>query len=247
MQSQISQIDEFDLLVLGHLLYATSPEAPEFAASSSSITAYLPFDHMTFRERLERLEGPPFYFAKVAYEEYLEEVPEPYYWLTYRGFAYVRRNIDHIAKAVGKIAAPPEVLSTLSDFKQFNVNGVRSFGRQKQAKRQKVPASDRYVNVRDNQSSFDELSEQLTRIKNEYERDHNHLGAEPATVDLLSEVDAALAQIQRGRVRLGQLVDGLLPTFEQSCLALAAYPGMVLAIEHAMTAAQDILRLFGLL
>ncbi len=110
-----------------------------------------------------------------------------------------------------------------------------------------TPASDRYVSVRDNQVSFDELYEQLSRVKNEYARDHNRLAAEPSIEDLIAEIDATQAQIRSGRVRLGQLNDGLLPSFERSCLALSAYPGMVLAIQQAMATAQDILRFFGIL
>lgn len=110
-----------------------------------------------------------------------------------------------------------------------------------------VPASDRYVSVRDNQASFDDLLAQLDRIKAEYQRDHNRLANAPMIGEILAETDAAIAQIKRGFVRLEQIARGLVPTYEQGCLALAAYPGMSQLMSDAVNIAQNILRFFGFL
>lgn len=113
--------------------------------------------------------------------------------------------------------------------------------------RQSTPASNRYVSVRDNQASFDELLEQLNRIKTEYERDHNRLANAPQIGEILAETEAAIAQIKHGFVRLEQIARGLIPTYEQGCLALAAYPGMSQLMSDAISIAQHILRFFGFL
>ncbi|KAB7738439.1 hypothetical protein F2P47_17180 [Parvibaculum sedimenti] len=109
-----------------------------------------------------------------------------------------------------------------------------------------APASDRYVSVKDNQPGFDELVARLSAIKDDYARDHNHLAVEPICDDLLSEIDGVLAQVQRGRVRLGELSNGLLPILSTACIALSAYPGFVQLIHDASAATQAILTFFGL-
>jgi len=108
-----------------------------------------------------------------------------------------------------------------------------------------IPAADRYVSVKDNQPAFDELVARLSAIKDEYARDHNHLAAEPAVIEMLSEIDAVLAQIKRGVVRWGQIAYGLLPSFNKVCIALAAYPALVQLIHDATPYAQAILNFFG--
>jgi hypothetical protein len=74
-----------------------------------------------------------------------------------------------------------------------------------------VPASDRYVSVRDNQPLFDDLTKSLSRIRDEFARDHNkrQFDQQPAFLALRSEVFATLAQIDQGWVRKSQLVEGL--------------------------------------
>lgn len=137
-------------------------------------------------------------------------------------------------------AAPQSIRSTSFGFRA-NFNNRNFYASASDG----VPAADRYVNVRDNQPAFDQLVSRLTAITDEYARDHNHLAAERAAIEMLAEIDAVLAQIQRGVVRLGQIAHGLLPSFDNVCLALAAYPGLALAIHDAIPAAQAILTSFG--
>ncbi|MBX3496387.1 MAG: hypothetical protein KF769_09110 [Parvibaculum sp.] len=160
---------------------------------------------------------------------------------------FMQRGVSWLGEALKNIHEEERDDTASED--SFQPDAFQSNAFQTESNRQdsSIPASDRYVSVADNQPLFDSLSSSLTEIKDQYSRDHNRLAAEPACVDLLSEVDATIAQIQRGRVRLGQLTQGLLPTFDQACLALAAYPGLVLAIQHAMAATQTILRSFGLM
>ena len=108
-----------------------------------------------------------------------------------------------------------------------------------------APASDRYVSVNDNRLSFEELVARLSAIRDEYARDHNRLATEPAALDLMAEVEAISAQINHGRVRLRQITDGLVPSFENACLLLAAYPGLVQLIHDAAATAKEILTFFG--
>jgi len=108
-----------------------------------------------------------------------------------------------------------------------------------------IQASNRYVSVKDNQPGFDELVTQLSAIKDQYARDHNHLAAEPVANEMLAEINAILAQIEIGVVRLGQIAQGLLPSFENTCLMLAAYPGFVQLVHDAIPAINAILTSFG--
>ncbi|MGV8998526.1 MAG: hypothetical protein ACOH12_16420 [Parvibaculaceae bacterium] len=98
-----------------------------------------------------------------------------------------------------------------------------------------VPAAGRFVSTRDNQS-FQNLGRSLNEIRDEFKKDHNkgELGSSDFISEMLGEVDSTLAQIQRGRVRLGQLVDGLDPSLRKVLPYISAYPGLCKIINDAL-------------
>ena len=76
-----------------------------------------------------------------------------------------------------------------------------------------VPASDRYVSVRDNQEPFDALEKSLDQILQEFSKDHdkNNLINSDEAQFLKAEIAAVKAQIQQGYVSFRQLYDQLKP------------------------------------
>ena len=246
---QFDGFDRLDYYILGMLLHQghTDPSSPVLSVAelSKRLSADGPTaligDKAKTLEELELITTSDNYVTQNRVER-----ENPFLCLTVKGVALMLNSADTVAGQIYGLHwdFPDEIEDSL-----FALRDVREplFDAESTKSAPSVSASDRYVSVKDNQQSFDELSEQLTRIKNEYERDHNHLGAEPDCLKLLSEVEATLAQIKSGVVRLGQLAQGLIPTFEQACLGLAAYPGFTQMLGDAINTAQQILRFFGFL
>lgn len=110
-----------------------------------------------------------------------------------------------------------------------------------------VTASDRYASVRNHQALFDELSRSLSRIRDEFAKDHNHgayaklSGAE----ELKSEIEAMLAQTNQGRVRKTQLTEGLVPALAIVVAAANTYPGLKEMLLDAIHALERLLKALG--
>lgn len=110
-----------------------------------------------------------------------------------------------------------------------------------------IAAADRYVSVKDNQEPFGQLARTLTKIRDEFARDHNkgELGALGAAEELLTEIDGTLAHIDRGHVRLGQLTDGLDPALRKVLPYVSAYPGLCKLLNDAVDLIQVIWNAVG--
>lgn len=109
-------------------------------------------------------------------------------------------------------------------------------------------APDRYLSVKKYEQQFSNLENALTRIKNEYAQDHNkrEFSNSETASELLGEVDATLAQIKHGRVRSGQLIEGLGPTLQKAAIYFAAYDGLTHAIRDAIDILKAIAQSLGL-
>lgn len=107
-----------------------------------------------------------------------------------------------------------------------------------------VPASDRYVSVRDNQEPFDALDRPLEQILNEYWHDHkkDNFPRGDDVEAFIAEVEATRAQIRVGRVRKTQLSDELSPLLQHALLIFASYPGISEFINDALRALNYLLR-----
>lgn len=98
-----------------------------------------------------------------------------------------------------------------------------------------APAADRYVSVKDNQP-VQALRKTLNEIRDEYARDHNkgELQSLGQPDEVLTEIDGTLAQIDRGKLRLGQITDGLDPALRKMLPYISAYPGLCKLLKDAL-------------
>lgn len=108
-----------------------------------------------------------------------------------------------------------------------------------------APASNRYVTTKDNQAAID-LGRTLSEIRNEFRRDHNKSDINrEITLEFLAEADGTIAQIERGKVRVGQLLEGLVPAIQKVLPYLAAYPGLEALLQKALEFIQLIVESIG--
>lgn len=111
-----------------------------------------------------------------------------------------------------------------------------------------VPASDRYVRVSDNQELFGDLAQSLSRIRDEYAKDHNRRAYAdvPQALELNAEAGATLSQIGDGIVRKSQLTVGLKQALIAFLALGGAYPGLVEFVQHAAKVLDELLKALGI-
>jgi hypothetical protein len=105
-----------------------------------------------------------------------------------------------------------------------------------------VPAADRYVNTKDNFPEFEQLAKDLETIRLELIKDENKNELPiPEKKQVLSDIDAMLAQIHDGVVRLSDLTSRIRPIVKNLAewckdiaIIAAAASGAYLAIEHIL-------------
>lgn len=111
---------------------------------------------------------------------------------------------------------------------------------------QTIPAAGRYVSVSDNQNTFNEITSELSKIKDEFAKDHNKGDIEAEiSKSIASEIAATIAQIKEGFVRISLLTDSLKPSLNHALVACAAYPGLVKIIEHVLSLLETLLKAAG--
>ena len=111
-----------------------------------------------------------------------------------------------------------------------------------------VLTSDSYARVRDNQAVFRDLALSLSRIRNEFAKDHNRgIYADLAGVlELNAEAGATLSQIEDGVVRKSQLTDGLKPALTALLVIASAYGGLKELLEDAVALLDLLLKALGI-
>ena len=99
-----------------------------------------------------------------------------------------------------------------------------------------IPAADRYVSVRDNQSSFDEISRSLTVIKNEFAEDHYKQTNTINTPAVIAEIEAFEHQIRSGWVGRPAAQNFLetLRYIESVCVSSSKIVGAIAAIAASL-------------
>ena len=155
--------------------------------------------------------------------------------------AYHEKGDDWLSETGGAIESDLPKADTAESTLRYDGSALHDGSRQYDGG---VPASDRYVATTDNQEGFDDLVTHLNKIRDEFAKDHkkNELGGEVGQ-HLLSEIEAAKAQVNSGWVRLQQLSDGLRPALEKAALT---YPGIALIVHDATAVVVKILQAFGI-
>ena len=110
-----------------------------------------------------------------------------------------------------------------------------------------LPASDRFVTVRDNQEPFDRVEKSLDDIVAEYAKDrrkNNSFNSEEG-LKLETTIKAVQAQINVGIVSLKLLRDDLVGQLGASQKFFSALPGIKLLIDEAIKAVRALLEFLG--
>lgn len=101
-----------------------------------------------------------------------------------------------------------------------------------------VPAANRYVSVSDNQNSFDEIKAELSKIKNEFAKDHNKGELDLDNLDArLADIYAFEAQVDGGWVS-GRVAQNLKETLEYIA-------DVCKSVEQIVTSASKIIALLS--
>ncbi len=110
-----------------------------------------------------------------------------------------------------------------------------------------IPASDRYVSIKDNQKPFDRVEKSLDEIVAEFAKAHNkHNSSQSDEAHFLrASIAAFKAQLREGYVSIKLLKEDLLERLKASQGFFSSLPGIKLLIDEAIKALRALLELLG--